>query len=204
MVPGRCLIVPGRCSMVPGPWTLEDDPAKFLGSSLTYRITPADHFSFLRDKMEEKLTNLDQVNVKGEYKVATYSRYVLPSLRFHLSVHNIHQCHLESLDLMAKKFLKKWMDFPRMGACDLSIFHPSILGIKKPSQVYLEGHIGAHIQSRMLGDRDVQEALNTRLARERTWTKKSSTTVQCEEIFQELELDQFLPRLEEDPPKYTP
>jgi hypothetical protein len=43
------------------------------------------------------------------------------------------------------------------------------------------------------------EALNTRLARERTWTKKFSSTVQCEEIFQELELDQFLPRLEEDP-----
>ena len=86
-----------------------------------------------------------------------------------------------------------------MGACNLSIFHPSILGIKRPSQVYLEGHLGAHLQSRLLGDKDVQEALQTRLDREGKWTRKSSTTIQCEEIFQELELDQFLPRLEEDP-----
>ena len=107
--------------------------------------------------MEEKLTNLDQVNVRGEYKVATYSRYVLPSLRFHLSVHNIHQCRLESLNLMAKKILRRWMDFPRMGACDLSIFHPFILGIKRSFQVYLEGHLGAQLQSSLLGDRGMQE-----------------------------------------------
>ena len=37
------------------------------------------------------------------------------------------------------------------------------------------------------------------MARESTWTRKSFTVLQCEEVFQELELEQFLMRLEQDP-----
>ena len=69
------------------------------------------------------------IRVRGEYKVAIYSRYVLPSLRFHLSVHNVHQTHLDKLDHLAKTYLKKWLKFPTRGVTDLSIFHPYMLGI---------------------------------------------------------------------------
>ena len=50
--------------------TMEDDPHKFLGSHITNLNTPADHFNFLKSKLEEKLSNLDQTLVRGEYKVA--------------------------------------------------------------------------------------------------------------------------------------
>ena len=178
---------------------LEDDPAKFLGSVLTHHNSPADHATFLRDKLEMKLSNLDKAEVKGENKVAVYSRYVLPSLRFHLTVHNIHHTHLEELDGIARRYLKKWLEFPTRGVSDLSIFHPSILGIQKPSQVYLEGHLGAHLQSRLLGDPVTKEALQSRMTREEAWTNKSSTIMECEGVFREMELEQHLPLMAANP-----
>ena len=89
--------------------TMEDDPHKFLGSTITHMNSPADHLLFLKGKLEEKLSNVDSTLVRGEYKVAIYSRYILPSLQFHFTVHNIHQTHLDLLDNMAKKFLKSWL-----------------------------------------------------------------------------------------------
>ena len=85
---------------------MEDDPHKFLGSSITKNNSPTDHFTFLKDKLEFKLKNLDDTQVRGEYKMAVYNRYILPSLQFHFSVHNIHKTHLDILDHMARKFLK--------------------------------------------------------------------------------------------------
>ena len=93
--------------------TLEDDPYKFLGSAVTFRNTPAEYFNYLKDLLNGKLDNLtNKCFARGEHKVATYSRYILPSLRFHLSVHNIHQTHLDQLDSLARKHLKIWLGFP--------------------------------------------------------------------------------------------
>ena len=39
---------------------MEDDPFKFLGSSISYRNTPADHLKFLKEKLTEKMDNLDK------------------------------------------------------------------------------------------------------------------------------------------------
>ena len=69
----------------------------------------------LKTKLEEKLENLDKSRVRGEFKVAVYSRYVLPSLQFHFAVHNIHKTHLDTLDSLARKFLKLWLGFPKRG-----------------------------------------------------------------------------------------
>ena len=148
---------------------MEDDPHKFLGSHITNLNTPADHFNFLKSKLEEKLSNLDQTLVRGEYKVAVYSRYVLPSLQFHFAVHNIHKTHLDLLDASARKFLKSWLGFPKRGATDLGIFHPNILGVKYPSQVYLESHMNNHINLMLSEDPVVKEAVNCQLEREGAW-----------------------------------
>ena len=91
---------------------MEDDPHKFLGSSITKSNPPADHFSFFKEKLEFKLKNFNETRVRGEYKTAVYSRYILPSLQFHFSVHNINKTHLDIFDHLARKFLKSWLDFP--------------------------------------------------------------------------------------------
>ena len=125
--------------------------------------------------------------------MAIYSRYVMPSLRFHLSVHNIHQTHLDKLDHLAKRYLKTWLKFPTRGVTDLSIFHPYMLGVKPPSQVYLEGHAGNYLNSVVRGDPVVQEALAVGVAREEVWTRKSSTICECRDIFTEVEESCFVP-----------
>ena len=86
--------------------TLEDDPFKFLGSTITFRNTAAENYEILNNLLNKKLENLDQCLIRGEFKVAIYSRYLLPSLRFHMSVHNIHQTQLDKLDHLARKYLK--------------------------------------------------------------------------------------------------
>ena len=75
-------------------------------------------------------------------KVAIYSRYLVPSLRFHMAVHNIHHTQLDKLD----QYLKSWLKIPANGVKDLSIFHPYMLGVKPPSRLYLEGHAGNYLQ----------------------------------------------------------
>ena len=62
-----------------------------------------------------------------------YSRYALISMRYHLSVHDIHKTHLDKLDGIARKYLKKWLNIPSHGASDISLFHPYVLGLKTPS-----------------------------------------------------------------------
>ena len=78
--------------------TLEDDPFKFLGSTITFRNTATDNYDLLFKLLTNKLENLDKCLIRGEYKVAIYSRYLLPSLRFLMSVHSIHQTHIDKLD----------------------------------------------------------------------------------------------------------
>ena len=170
--------------------TLEDDPFKFLGATITFKNTAGDHYDILEEMLKKKISNLDECLVRGEYKVAIYSRYLLPSLRFHLSVHSIHQSHLDKLDILAKKHLKKWLKIPSRGVTDLSIFHPYMLGVKPPSQVYLEGHAGNYLNSVVRGDPVVKEALAVAVDREEVWSRKSSTICECRDIF--LEVDEAL------------
>ena len=75
-------------------------PHKFLGSSITPTCSPSDNFSHLREKLEEKLMNVDKAKCRGEFKLAVYERYALPSLRYHLSVHSLHKTHLDFFSIV--------------------------------------------------------------------------------------------------------
>ena len=110
--------------------------------------------------------------------------YLLPSLRYHFSVHNVTQTHLNQLDMTANRFLKKWVGIPSRGCTNLSIFHPFIMNIKTPSQLYLEGHAGNYLNCKLKADSVVQLAIESQLSRESQWTVKTSTIVQCDKIFQ--------------------
>ena len=101
-------------------------------------------------------------------------------------MHSLHKCHLEELDLLAKKFLKKWLGVPARGATSEGIFSPLLLGVKPVSQTYLEGHISAYINSLLVANKDTKEALKCAEEREGQWTRKSSTIMQCKQIVKEL------------------
>ena len=166
--------------------TLEDDPFRFLGSTITFFNNPQDHMTVLKDKISRKLENLEKSLVRGEYKLAVYTRYLLPSLRYHLTVHTIHKTHLDELDLIAQRYLKKWLGIPSRGATAAGIFSPYLLGVKPVSQIYLEGHVGAFVNSTLVADEDTKQALVGAIERESKWTRKSSTLCECKSILEEM------------------
>ena len=65
------------------------------------------------------------------------------------------------------------------GATCAGIFSPYLLGVKPVSQVYLEGHLGAYINSKLVADSDTREALRCAEEREGEWVNKSSTICEC-------------------------
>ena len=73
-----------------------DKPFKFLGSEITEENTPSAISVLLESKLETKLSNIDKSSLRGEHKVAIYSRYALPSLRYYMSVHHIHKVQQEN------------------------------------------------------------------------------------------------------------
>ena len=78
----------------------------------------------------------------------------------------------------------------------MGIFHPYLLGIKYPSQTYKEGHIGNFVNTTLVGDPVVREALRCQVERESQWTNKSSTVVECNNIFNNLSETNFIPTTE--------
>ena len=157
---------------------------------MTFNNSPQDHLAFLKEKLSTKLVNLDKTLVRPEFKIAIYTRYALPSLRYHLTVHTMHKTHLEELDMVAQSYLKKWLGIPPRGATSAGIFSPLLLGIKPVSQVYLEGHLGAYINSNLVADFDTREALRCAVEREGEWVNKSSTVCECRDILEEMKTEE--------------
>ena len=173
--------------------TLIDEPHKFLGQIITHKNSSQDHFNYMKDILQTKLENLDKSCVRNEYKLATYERYLIISLRYHFSIHTIHQTQLDKLDMLANKYLKKWSEIPARGCTNLAVFHPHLMGIKSPSQLYLEGHAGNLLMCQLKADSNVQLAIESQLSRESVWTRKSSTIVQCQDILNIVEEDNIFP-----------
>ena len=61
-----------------------------------------------------------------------------------------------------------------------------MLGIKPPSQLYLEGHAGNYVNSVVRGEPVVKEALAVAVEREEAWTRKHSTICEARNIFLEV------------------
>ena len=162
--------------------TIHTNPHKFLGSMITYTNTPQEYFKQLFKALSDKLENINTSKVRGEHKLAIYERYSLPSMRYHFSIHQLHETHLGKLDQLSKSYLKKWLNFPTRGVSDIGIFHPYLLKVKQPSQLYLEGHVSKMFLMRMKGDATVNACIDSKIEREKCWKKKSSTTVKSSRI----------------------
>ena len=162
-----------------------EKPMKFLGSEVTEDDSPHAMFVKIHSKLETKLDNINKSTLRGEYKANIYARYALPSIRYYMSVHHIHKTHQEQLDSLARKYLTIWFKIQKHGVSDVSIFHPYMLAMKAPSQLYKEAHVGVYTMIRMKGDELVNHALDSRLERESGWTRKSSTVCQADQIYQD-------------------
>ena len=138
----------------------------------------------IKRKIEEKLKNLDDTKVRNEYKLAVLSRYLIPSLRFILTVHDLNKTSLKSLDTLCDKYTKKWAGLPKSGT-NIIIHCSHTMNIPSISHLYKEAHALTHASTRLKGDRKVNNIIDIKIAREGEWTRKTSSVCTSEALFQE-------------------
>ena len=123
----------------------------------------------------QALNNIDQSLIRDDYKIKVYSQYLLPALRFRLTVHEITNSNLTKLDALSDRYLKKWLSMPPSGT--MAIVHAKEgLNIKSLSHIYKESHAVSHASSQLKADKMVNAALDCHLVREEQWTRKGSVT----------------------------
>ena len=131
----------------------------------------------------KRLENLEKTAIRSEFKLEIYKIYILPSIRFLLTVHDLPISLLSRLDTMADQYLKKWAGLPKC-ATNAILHLNTALDIQKISTLYKEVHATSHCSTRLKGDRGVNLAIDNRLVRESQLVRKQSITVQSEEIYQ--------------------
>ena len=131
--------------------SIADEDQHYLGAKVFFLGKEAEVATELKKKIEEKLTNLEQTLVRNEYKLAVLSRYLIPSLRFILTVHDLNKTTLKSLDTLCDKYAKKWAGMPRSGT-NIILHCPRTLNIPSISQIYKESHALTHASTRLKGD----------------------------------------------------
>ena len=165
--------------------TLKTKHHKFLGSSITYSGKQSDIFEIISDHFSTRLKNIDSLLIRDEYKVKIYSEYLLPASRFILTVHTLSSTSLDRLDSMSRKYLKSWLNLPPCATVPI-LHNQNFLDIKSISQLYKESQTCAFISSRIKADPLVNNALDSRLNREKTWKRKSSIVVEANNVMKNL------------------
>ena len=154
--------------------SVQESDHKFLGAHISFSNNQKALAIKLQRTLIEKLSNLDRSLVRGEYKLKIYQAYVLPSIRFVLTVHTIGKTLLDRLDGEAMVFLKRWSGVPKCGT--RLIFHSErFLNIPTINQLYEETHCLALYSSVARRDSRVKEALESKWVRESNGSKLSQT-----------------------------
>ena len=159
--------------------SIKEKPHKFLGSLICFSGKPSEVCDFVESDILAKLQRIDELQVRPEFKVAIYSRYLLNSIRFLLTVHTLQKTHLDKLDVLTDKYLKSWLGVPSRGA-NVAIVHlPQGLNIPRLSDIYRQSQSLAYSRSRVKADAVVNQAIDSAIERESQWSRKQSTYVQC-------------------------
>ena len=124
--------------------------------------------------------------VQNKYKLKIYHKYLLPSIRFLLTVHDITATDLKKLDTLSDKFIKKWAGLPPC-ATNAFLHMVNTMNIKSITALYQETHCVTHTATRLKGDSAVNHVLDCRVTRESEWTRKQSITVRAQEEFENAE-----------------
>ena len=159
-----------------------DKPLKFLGSHITFSMKTAEVYELIREQIVTTLNSIDKVNIRNEYKMRILTLYALPSLKYMLTVHDLHKTHLGLLDTLLDRYIKKWLGIPRQGANIAVVHAPGGLDIPTISEIYRSCHCLAYSRSKIKGDQRVLHALDQQLTREEKWTRKSSSIKDAHEV----------------------
>ena len=162
--------------------SIADEEQKFLGIVLFFTGKSSETYAYMKSNFEEKLNNIDGALIRNEFKMWIFQNYFLPAIRFLLTIHDITFSDIKKLDSMVNKFLKKWCEIPCSGTN--LIFHMKEgMNIPTISQLYDEVHSLNLTEMRMKGDPIVNAALDNALSRESQYTRKKSSVVASQSIY---------------------
>ena len=140
--------------------TLFEKELTFLGHRIFAQNSPSKTFVLIKDTIEKKLTNIDQSKIRGEFKVKILKLYLLPALKFQLTVHDISKSNLGLLDALQHRFLKKWTGLAH--SATTTVLHSKhFLNIPSFSELYDEVHQLNQLNLRAKADRIVQSTLSS-------------------------------------------
>ncbi len=152
--------------------TVKEKPEKFLGSYIHFLGKTSETYELIKTKLCDMLDNIDSVNIRNEYKTRVYVQYGLPSLRYILSVHSLTDTQLKDLDNIQTRILNQWLNIPKHGANRSGLYCEKGLGLKLVSELYFECRTMCLASSLVRADQRVQVALNSKLQREASWSRK--------------------------------
>ena len=152
---------------------------KFLGKLIFPFGKSSETFEYIHNILSTKLQNLEKISNRNEHKLWIYKNYLIPSIRFLLTVHDLPKQNLRKLDTFTDKFLKKWCGLPP-SATNAILHMKTGMDIPSITEIYTLSHCLAHLRTRRLGDAKVNLSLDSKLQRESQWTRKESITCYAE------------------------
>ena len=82
---------------------------------------------FITD-FQKKLENLEQVRIRGEYKLWIYKRYMVPSFHFALAVNPIPETAIKKMQAADLMMIKRWLNLPKCFTTS-ALHHPNVIDI---------------------------------------------------------------------------
>ena len=155
---------------------LHDAHHWFLGGIYSFAFSSSAVTSVVKEKISAQLNNIDELLVRNEYKVRIYSEYFLGSLQFLFSVHDLQKAHLQELESLTHRYLKRWLGLPR-GASWALVHDSHGLNVKSITHLYLESRSLSLSNIRFFSDARVKHALDSKEDREGSWRRKFSSSI---------------------------
>ena len=103
--------------------SIAQEEQKFLGRILFFEGKSQECYNLLKEKIKDKIENLDKTEVRSEFKVEIYKIYILPSIRFLLTIHDLPKSYLIKLDTFTNQYLKTWAGLPRCATTAILHLH---------------------------------------------------------------------------------
>jgi len=145
--------------------SIKSEEQKFLGRLLFFNGKGKETLSHIKSELTRRLSNLNKTKIRQEFKLAIYSRYILPSMRYLLTVHDLNKSSLNELDNITAREIKQWAGLPKCATRTI-IHHNKTLDIPSISSLYEICHATATAAISIKGDEKVKHCLNIRLNRE--------------------------------------
>ena len=127
------------------------------------------------------LSHINSSLVRPEYKLKVYTSYALPSLRFHLTIHDLTKTQLSSLDALSTSFLKSWLSIPPCATTSV-FYYPLSLNLYTMPSYCSECHDLSQGKLALSPDPLVRSALEYKRKQSSSFAKKLSSVTQTNKL----------------------